>query len=55
MRKLMLNECYFYKKVTYTLIAHTKMGIEVESIMEGGNKVQFFHPSSWRRFKKWVK
>lgn len=55
MRKIVLDECYFYNKVTYTLRTRTKTGIGVDVIMESGNKVQFFHPSSWRRFKKWVK
>lgn len=54
MRKLTLNESYFYKKVMYKLLSRNRTGIEVESIMEGGNKVEFYYPASWRRFKKWV-
>ena len=55
MRKITLNPNYFLlQKVTYVQRTRTRTGIGVEVIMESGNKAQFFHPSSWRRFKKWV-
>lgn len=54
MRTITLDESYFYKKVTYTLLSRNRTGIEVEAIMEGGNPTQFYFPSSWRKFKKWV-
>lgn len=54
MRKIVLDKSYFYKKVTYTLISRNRTGIEVSVTMEGGNKVQFFHPASWRRFKRYI-
>lgn len=54
MRKLILNECYFYKKVTYTLISRDRIGCVIHSNMEGGNTVQFYYPGNWRKFKRYV-
>ena len=53
MRKLILSECYFYAKVAYTLVSRDKKGCVINSTMEGST-VQFFYPSSWRTFKKYV-
>ena len=53
MRRVTLDECYFYKKVTYTLISRDKMGIEVEVTMENSTS-QFYYPGNWRKFKKYI-
>ena len=53
MRTIILNGNFYHKRVTYTLISRDKKGIEVEAIM-GSGRFQFYHPDSWRNFKKWI-
>ena len=53
MRKITLSENFYHKKVVYKLLTRDKVGIEVEATM-GTGKFQFYHPSSWRNFKKWI-
>lgn len=54
MRKIFLNKNFYHKEVAYTLLSRDKKGIEVEATMESGNTVQFYNPSNWRNFKKWI-
>lgn len=54
MRTITLNEYYFYKKVVYRLLTRNKIGIEVSVTMENGNESQFYYPSNWRTFKKYI-
>lgn len=59
MRTITLDDtadCFYCTgKVTYTLTARIKMGSVIKVNMESyTTKHEIFHPSSWRRFKKWV-
>lgn len=53
MRKVLLNENNYHKKVTYKLLSRDKKGVEVEAIMENG-RFNFYHPNSWKNFKRWI-
>lgn len=53
MRTIILHESFYHKRVTYKLLARGKVGVEVEATM-GNGKFQFYHPASWRNFKKWI-
>lgn len=53
MRKVSLNETFYHKKVVYTLLSRDKKGVEVEATM-GNGKFQFYHPNSWKNFKRWI-
>lgn len=53
MRTIKLNESFYHKRVVYTLLSRDRKGIEVEAAM-GNGKFNFYHPASWRNFKRWI-
>lgn len=53
MRRITLDENFYYKRVTYILVSRDKKGSVIKVIMENSTS-QFYYPGNWRRFKKYI-